>query len=42
MFDFELNPEQVTAIDQLNTGIRYGPEPDDVTLETFGRDIPEA
>lgn len=42
VFDFELDPEQITAIDQLNTGVRYGPEPGDLTLETFGRDIPEA
>ncbi len=42
VFDFELTPEQVAAIDALDTGTRGGPEPEAVTLETFGRDIPEA
>ena len=30
------------AIDGLDTGRRGGPEPDAITLETFGREIPEA
>jgi hypothetical protein len=34
--------EQATAIDGLDTGKRGGPEPADVTLATFGREIPEA
>jgi diketogulonate reductase-like aldo/keto reductase len=42
VFDFELTTEQLTAIDSLDTGVRGGPEPDSVTLEAFGRDIPEA
>ncbi|RKQ92994.1 diketogulonate reductase-like aldo/keto reductase [Solirubrobacter pauli] len=42
VFDFELTPEQLAAIDGLETGKRGGPEPEDITLETFGRDIPEA
>ncbi len=42
VFDFELSADQMTAIDGLDTGRRGGPEPDDVTLEAFGRDIPEA
>ncbi len=42
VFDFELTPDQITAIDALDTGVRGGPEPADVTLEAFGRDIPEA
>ena len=42
VFDFELTDEQLHAIDQLNTGARGGPEPKDVTLEAFHRDIPEA
>jgi len=42
VFDFELTAEQLAAIDGLDTGIRGGPEPEDVTLEKFGRDIPEA
>jgi diketogulonate reductase-like aldo/keto reductase len=42
VFDFELTTEQLAAIDALDTGVRGGPEPDAVTLEAFGRDIPEA
>lgn len=37
-----LQDPTITAIDALNTGIRRGPEPADITLETFGREIPEA
>ena len=38
------NERQVgeAAIDGLATGRRGGPEPDAITLETFGREIPEA
>ena len=42
VFDFELTPQEVTAIDGLDTGMRGGPEPDAITLESFGREIPEA
>lgn len=42
VFDFELTPEQMTAIDALETGVRGGPAPEAVTLETFSRPIPEA
>ena len=42
VFDFELTAAQVNAIDALDTGMRGGPEPEAVTLEAFGRDIPEA
>lgn len=42
VFDFELSRDELGRIDALETGIRGGPEPEDVTLETFGRDIPEA
>jgi diketogulonate reductase-like aldo/keto reductase len=42
VFDFELTGEQLTAIDGLDTGRRGGPEPAGITLETFGRPIPEA
>ncbi|MEV4033555.1 aldo/keto reductase [Streptomyces umbrinus] len=40
--DFELTTEQLAAIDALDTGVRGGPEPDSITLEAFGREIPEA
>ena len=42
VFDFELSAHDMAAIDALDTGQRGGPEPEAVTLETFGRDIPEA
>jgi diketogulonate reductase-like aldo/keto reductase len=42
VFDFELTAEQLAAIDALDTGKRGGPEPDAITLESFGRPIPEA
>ena len=42
VFDFELTADQLTAIDALDTDVRRGPEPEDVTLETFSREIPEA
>jgi len=42
VFDFALDAGQMTAIDELDTGVRGGPEPEAVTLETFGREIPEA
>jgi diketogulonate reductase-like aldo/keto reductase len=41
-FDFELTAAEMTAIDGLDTGRRGGPEPEAITLESFGRDIPEA
>jgi diketogulonate reductase-like aldo/keto reductase len=42
VFDFELSAEEMAAIDSLDTGRRGGPEPDAITLEAFGRAIPEA
>jgi diketogulonate reductase-like aldo/keto reductase len=42
IFDFELSNDQIAAIDALDTGVRGGPEPDAISLETFRRDIPEA
>ena len=39
---FELSGTELAAIDALDTGRRGGPEPADVTLDTFGREIPEA
>ena len=42
VFDFELTADELAAIDALDTGVRGGPEPTDITLETFGREIPEA
>jgi diketogulonate reductase-like aldo/keto reductase len=42
VFDFQLAADEMAAIDALDTGRRGGPEPEAITLETFGRDIPEA
>ena len=41
VFDFELTDDQLAAIDALDTGRRGGPEPEAITLESFGRPIPE-
>jgi hypothetical protein len=38
VFDFELSTEELAAID----GRRGGPEPEMITVENFGRSIPEA
>ncbi|KAA0118116.1 aldo/keto reductase [Mycolicibacterium sp. P9-22] len=42
VFDFELSADQLAAIDALDTGIRGGPEPEDITREKFAITIPEA
>ena len=42
VFNFELSTDQIAAIDALDTGVRGGPEPDSITMETYGREIPEA
>ncbi|MFV4912865.1 aldo/keto reductase [Microbacterium lacticum] len=42
VFDFHLTSEEIAQIDALDTGVRGGPEPEVITLEAFGRDIPEA
>ena len=41
VFDFHLTTEELAAIDALDTGQRGGPEPEVITLEDFGRPIPE-
>jgi diketogulonate reductase-like aldo/keto reductase len=42
VLDFELADREIDSIDALDTGVRGGPEPDSITLETYGRAIPEA
>jgi diketogulonate reductase-like aldo/keto reductase len=42
VFDFELSRDEVVAIDALDSGVRGGPDPDSITLESHGREIPEA
>ena len=41
VFDFDLSADELAAIDALDTGQRGGPEPEVITLESFGRLIPE-
>ena len=41
VFDFELSPDQLSAISALDTGKRGGPDPDTITLERYSRPIPE-
>jgi hypothetical protein len=40
VFDFELSADGLTALEDLDTGRRGGPERDAITLEAFGRDDP--
>jgi len=42
VFDFTLTTAELDAIDALDTGVRGGPEPSSITLEGFGRPIPES
>jgi 2,5-diketo-D-gluconate reductase A len=42
IFGFELTTEHLAAIDALDTGVRGGPAPEQITREAFGRPIPEA
>jgi diketogulonate reductase-like aldo/keto reductase len=42
VFDFELDSDVLAAIDALDTGVRGGPDPDSITLETYGMEIAEA
>jgi len=42
VFDFELAPAELDAIDALDTGVRGGPDPAVITTETFALTIPEA
>jgi diketogulonate reductase-like aldo/keto reductase len=42
VFGFTLTDEELATLDALDTGTRRGPEPEDITLENYGRAIPEA
>ena len=42
VFDFDLTAEELALIGGLDRGVRGGPEPEAVTLEAYGREIPEA
>ncbi|GAB2857169.1 hypothetical protein GCM10022221_65950 [Actinocorallia aurea] len=39
VFDFTLTDDELESLD---TGVRHGPEPEEVSLEAYGRPIPEA
>ena len=41
VFKFELTTAELKALDALDTGMRGGPEPDDITLQAYGRLIPK-
>lgn len=42
VFDFTLTAQERATIDALDTGVRSGPDPDSITLASFGMKIPEA
>jgi 2,5-diketo-D-gluconate reductase A len=42
VFDFALTDAELTALDALDTGVRGGPDPAEITREGFRIDIPEA
>lgn len=39
---FELAGDELSAVEALEIGVRGGPEPEAITIEAFGRPIPEA
>jgi diketogulonate reductase-like aldo/keto reductase len=41
VFDFELSAEELAAIDAADTDQRGGPEPEAITMKSYGRPIPE-
>ncbi|MEV5069619.1 aldo/keto reductase [Microbacterium sp. LMI12-1-1.1] len=41
IFDFALAPDEIAAIDALDTGVRGGPDPDSLNLDNYGFAIPE-
>jgi 2,5-diketo-D-gluconate reductase A len=41
VFDFELTPDDIAAIDALDTGVRGGPNQDEIDFLTFDRIIPD-
>jgi len=41
IFDFELTKDEVAAIDALDTGVRGGPDPDNIDTKSFNFTIPE-
>jgi diketogulonate reductase-like aldo/keto reductase len=41
IFDFRLTDDELAAIDALDTGVRGGPEPEQITRRNFGVQIPD-
>jgi 2,5-diketo-D-gluconate reductase A len=41
VFGFALTPAELAALDALDTGVRGGPDPAEITLDTFKGEIPE-
>ena len=41
VFDFALTADDIAAIDGLDTGVRGGPNQDEVDFRTFDRTIPD-
>jgi diketogulonate reductase-like aldo/keto reductase len=41
-FDFSLTAEEVTAIDALDTGVRGGPDPETLSMETYPKVVDNA
>jgi diketogulonate reductase-like aldo/keto reductase len=41
VFDFTLTADDIAAIDSLDTGVRGGPNQDEIDFRTFGRTIPD-
>ncbi|GEM_PF-825989 len=41
VFDFELDDDELAAMDALDRGVRGGPDPDDVDPTTFDVEITE-
>lgn len=37
VFDFVLTPDEIAAVDALDTGLRSGPDPENLGLDSFGR-----
>jgi diketogulonate reductase-like aldo/keto reductase len=41
VFDFELTPQEIASIDALDTGVRGGPNQDEIDFLSWNRTIPE-
>jgi diketogulonate reductase-like aldo/keto reductase len=39
LFDFTLTPDEIAAIDTLDTGVRGGPDPDLINTRTYPKKV---